>query len=177
APNGSSSEPNVLVFGHTDGGVSSVVNLIARKVVAGVSDGTSRCTERVDSYHVKVEGPNGTRSVNLYDIPGFDGTAESPVQFPSVPISLAIICTQDLPNQVKATANYLKNKWDKHGGVPVIVVINHRAPTPDPAWWGTNGKHFVNIAALKDHACLTRGIQEESKILLHELIMQHLPPG
>ncbi|KAF8843879.1 hypothetical protein BDN67DRAFT_963740 [Paxillus ammoniavirescens] len=163
--------PNVVVFGHSGGGVSSVVNLIAGKAVATVSRDASRCTESVQSYLVDVGDSGRPRSINLYDIPGFNEKGAEFVPFPSVPISLAIICMQDLRNQVRVTANYLKNKWSEHGDIPILIVINHMTPSPDAGWWGDNKKHFANLAALKDHVCLTRNKDNG----LHELIMQHLP--
>jgi len=169
--------PNVIVFGHTGGGVSSVINLIAGEEVATVSHDALRCTERVGSYQVDIGDPGRARSINLYDIPGFDETAGSPVEFPRVTISLAIICAQDLRNQARVTAKYLKNRWGEHGNIPVLIVINHTTYSPDVGWWRENEKHFINLAAFKDHACLTRGKENESKRLLHALIREHLPSG
>ncbi|KIJ14629.1 hypothetical protein PAXINDRAFT_180885 [Paxillus involutus ATCC 200175] len=165
--------PNVIVFGHTGGGVSSVVNLIVGEEVATVSHDTLRCTKRVGPY--QVDDPGRARWINLYDIPGFDDTGKEFVQFPSVPISLAIICAQDTRSQMRVTAKYLQHRWSEHGNIPVLIVVNHTTHSPDAGWWRENEKHFINLAAFKDHACLTRGRENESKILLHALIREHLP--
>ncbi|KAF8137706.1 hypothetical protein EV363DRAFT_676033 [Boletus edulis] len=168
--------PNVMVLGPVGGGVSSVVNLIAGKDVARVSNDTTRCTKKMASYRIQLIDGTKIVPITLYDIPGFDYNAKSPLEFPRVPISLAIICLEDFPAQVKATAEYLQNKWRKHGdgNVPVLVVINHIAPKPDAGWWEENKKHFPSLGIVTDHVCLTRRKKEESTRYLHSLIIQHL---
>ena len=168
--------PNIMVLGPTGGGVSSVVNLIAGKDVARVSNDTSRCTKKMSSYRIRLVDGAKIVPITLYDIPGFEYNAKSPLEFPRVPISLAIICLEDFPAQVRATAEYLQNKWRKHGNgnVPVLVVINHIAPKPDPVWWEENQKHFPSLGVVTDHVCLTRRKKEESTKQLHSLIIQHL---
>ncbi|KIJ05431.1 hypothetical protein PAXINDRAFT_103788 [Paxillus involutus ATCC 200175] len=124
SPSGDPNVLNVIVFGHNGGGVSSVVNLIAGKEIAKVSSDTPRCTVEIGSYQIPVKDSSGKiHSINLYDIPGFNERAQEFVQFPSFAISLAIICTQDLRNQVLVTANYLKKTWGEHGDIPILIVI------------------------------------------------------
>ena len=168
--------PNIMVLGPMGGGVSTVVNLIAGKDVARVSNNTLRCTKKMASYRIELRDAAKTLPIMLYDIPGFDYNAKSPLEFPRVPISLAIICMEDFPAQVKATAEYLQNKWRKHGdrNVPVLVVINHITPKPDAGWWEENKKHFPSLGVVTDHVCLTRRQKEESTRQLHSLIIQHL---
>lgn len=168
--------PNVMVLGPMGGGVSSVVNLIAGKEVAQVSNATSRCTRRMASYHIELRDAGKIVPITLYDIPGFNYNAKSPLEFPRVPISLAIICMEDFSAQVKATAEYLQKRWKKHGdgNIPVLVVINHIAPKPDAGWWEENKRHFPSLTVVTDHVCLTRRKKEESTKQLHSLIIQHL---
>lgn len=158
------------------GGASSVANLIAGKNVAQVSNDTPRCTKKMASYRIQLADGAKTVPFTLYDIPGFDYNAKSPLELPRVPISLAVICLEDFPAQVRATAEYLQNKWRNHGdgNVPVLVVINHIAPKPDASWWEENKKHFPCLDVVTYHICLTRGRKEESIKQLHTLIIQHL---
>jgi len=158
------------------GGVSTVVNLIAGKDVARVSNDTLRCTKKMASYRIELRDAAKILPITLYDIPGFDYNAKSPLEFPRVTISLAIICMEDFPAQVKSTAEYLQNKWKKHAhsNVPVLVVINHISPKPDAGWWEENKKHFPSLSVVTDHVCLTRRQKEESTRQLHSLIIQHL---
>jgi hypothetical protein len=169
--------PNIMVLGPMGGGVSSIVNLIAAKDVAQVSNDTLRCTKKMASYRIELRDAAQTVPIMLYDIPGFDYNTKSPPKIPRVPISLAIICMEDFPAQVRATAEYLQNKWRNHGdgNVPVLVVINHITPKPDAGWWEENKKHFPSLSAVTDHVCLTRRQKEESTKQLHSLIIQHLP--
>ena len=168
--------PNIMVLGPMGGGVSSVVNLIAGKDVAQVSNDTARCTRKMASYQIELRDRAKIVPITLYDIPGFDYNAKSPLEFPRVPISLAVICMEDFPAQVRATADYLKNKWRKHGdgNIPVLVVINHIAPNPDDGWWEENEKHFPSLGVVADHVCLIRRKKEESTRRLQSLIIQHL---
>lgn len=168
--------PNVMVLGPMGGGVSSVVNLIAGKEVSQVSNDTSRCTRKMGSYHIELRDAGKMVPITLYDIPGFNYNAKSPLEFPRVPISLAVICMEDFPAQVRATAEYLQKRWRKHGdgNIPVLVVINHIAPKPDAGWWEENKKHFPSLTVVTDHVCLTRRKKEESTRQLHSLIIQHL---
>lgn len=168
--------PNIMVLGPMGGGVSTVVNLVAGKDISRVSNDTSRCTRNMASYHIELRDAAKIVPVTLYDIPGFDYNAKSPLEFPRVPISLAIICMEDFPAQVKATAEYLKNKWRKHGNgnIPILVVINHISPKPDAGWWEENKKHFPSLNVVTDHVCLIRRKKEESTRQLQSLIIQHL---
>lgn len=168
--------PNIMVLGPMGGGVSSVVNLIAGRVVARVSNDTARCTRKMASYHIELRDGAKVVPIALYDIPGFNYNAKSPLEFPRVPISLAIICMEDFPAQVRATAEYLQNKWKKHGNgnIPVLVVINHIAPKPDVGWWEENKKHFPSLGIVTDHVCLIRQQKEESTKQLQSLIIKHL---
>ena len=168
--------PNIMVLGPMGGGVSTVVNLVAGKDISRVSNDTSRCTRNMASYHIELRDAAKIVPVTLYDIPGFDYNAKSPLEFPRVPISLAIICMEDFPAQVKATAEYLKNKWRKHGNgnIPILVVINHISPKPDAGWWEENKKHFPSLNVVTDHICLIRRKKEESTRQLQSLIIQHL---
>lgn len=168
--------PNIMVLGPMGGGVSTVVNLVAGKDISRVSNDTSRCTRNMASYHIELRDAAKIVPVTLYDIPGFDYNAKSPLEFPRVPISLAIICMEDFPAQVKATAEYLKNKWRKHGNgnIPILVVINHISPKPDADWWEENKKHFPSLNVVTDHVCLIRRKKEESTRQLQSLIIQHL---
>ncbi|KAI9569787.1 hypothetical protein HD554DRAFT_2170787 [Boletus coccyginus] len=104
------SVPNIMILGPMGGDISSVVNLIAGKEVARVSNDTSRCTKKMASYHIELGNASKTVLTTLYDIPGFDYNATFPLEFPRVPISLAIICMEDFPAQVRATADYLQSK-------------------------------------------------------------------
>lgn len=168
--------PNIMVLGPMGGGVSTVVNLVAGKDISRVSNDTPRCTRKMASYHIELRDAAKIVPVTLYDIPGFDYNAKSPLEFPRVPISLAIICMEDFPAQVKATAEYLKNKWRKHGNgnIPILVVINHISPKPDAGWWEENKKHFPSLDIVTDHVCLIRRKKEESTRQLQSLIIQHL---
>ncbi|KAF8555000.1 hypothetical protein OG21DRAFT_1508182 [Imleria badia] len=165
-----------MVLGPMGGGASSVVNLIAGKDVALVSNDTSRCTKKMASYRIQLADGAKVIPITLYDIPGFDYNAKSPLKFPRVPISLVIISLEDFPAQVRATAEYLQDKWRNHGddNVPVLVVISHIAPKPDAGWWEENKKHFPSLGVVTAHVCLTRRKKEESTKQLHSLIIQHL---
>ncbi|KAF9222623.1 hypothetical protein BS17DRAFT_783150 [Gyrodon lividus] len=55
-------------FGETEVGKSSVVNLIAGGIVAGVSPDVERCTLRSDVYNIKVDSSD----LRIYDTVGLD---------------------------------------------------------------------------------------------------------
>ena len=60
--------PNVVLFGETGSGKSSIINMISESQVAAVSSGVRGCTFHSARYTVKVHG----QPFNVYDTAGLD---------------------------------------------------------------------------------------------------------
>jgi len=171
----SKAQQNIVVLGPTGGGASSVVNLIIGKEVAPVSNDTQRRTTEATAYPIELESAGGVIQSTLHDVPSFNS---SPPALSSGGISLAIVCMEDRTPQVKEAICYLDDWANQHScNVPVLVVINHMTPCPDPNWWETNKGHFAKLRLVAGHACLTRKEKlqntEELRSLIIELLFRH----
>lgn len=59
---------NVVLAGETGVGKSSLINLIANKNIAGVSNDSLGCTSEIQNYHTVI----GRDSFEIWDTPGLD---------------------------------------------------------------------------------------------------------
>jgi len=99
-----SSHPlNVILFGQTGHGKSSLINLIAGQEVAKVSSGAAGCTMSFQRYPFLVNG----RDVQVWDTVGLDDP--------------------DMEITAIGQAYQLIRDWEKHGGVDLLLFC-FRAP-------------------------------------------------
>ncbi|KDQ58358.1 hypothetical protein JAAARDRAFT_176274 [Jaapia argillacea MUCL 33604] len=64
----STAAPNIILFGETGTGKSSIVNMLAEADVAGMSSGATGCTFHSQRYTIDIGGSN----YNIYDTAGLD---------------------------------------------------------------------------------------------------------
>ena len=160
--------PNVIIFGETGAGKSSLVNMIAGKYVAPTSSGSVGCTFQSTSYTVNIDGI----LFNLHDTAGLDeargGTIakhDAIVQLYTLlrkletGVNLLIFCMRG----PRITESCVKN-WrlfreiicQRH--VPIILAVTglENEENGMDAWWKQNQEHFTKYEMYPNGvACLT----------------------
>ncbi|KAF7975260.1 hypothetical protein HWV62_10134 [Athelia sp. TMB] len=158
---------NVVIFGETGAGKSSVVNLIAGKALADVRSSASGCTFKSASYEDMVddmvirmhdtvglnEGQEGTVSardaiIELYQL--IKGLEEG--------ISLLVFCVR---GRIKDTTKknyrmFFEGLCQKQ--VPIILLVTGlELEEPDmESWWSRNAQEFNSVNMIfAGHACIT----------------------
>ncbi|KAH0827600.1 P-loop containing nucleoside triphosphate hydrolase protein [Lanmaoa asiatica] len=160
---------NIVLFGETGVGKSSVINLIAGQQIAIVSPDTMRCTLSSRRYSFPVSG----KVFHIWDTPGLEEPEMGAVGYMAA-IEGALTLIQQLAQQGgidlllfcmrgnRVTATTQSNYRLFHGvlcrsQVPIALVITHLEREPDmEAWWTRNlasmEKYGIKSAG---HACVT----------------------
>ncbi|KAF8056962.1 P-loop containing nucleoside triphosphate hydrolase protein [Lyophyllum atratum] len=153
---GPTTVPNVLIFGETGAGKSSLINLIAGQVVASVS--TSAQGETYESTPHSFTIPGTTQAVQLWDTPGLNegehGTIpalqamknlEHLVSKMRQGVSLLVYCVRGPRFRDGWKTNYnLIVKGFCQGKVPVVLIVTgleNESPSMED-WWTRNEKVF-----------------------------------
>jgi len=168
--------PNVLVFGETGTGKSSLINMIAGSDIAGVSGDALGYTFGSKAYEVSIDGT----IVRLWDTAGLNEGEHG-----TVPAENAMQNLQGLVHKLKGGVsllvycvrgtrfrNIMQVNYDLFYGiicqkqVPVVIVVTGlENESPMESWWAENGgeleSHGMKFAG---HACVTmiRGKQLKS---------------
>lgn len=164
---------NIVFFGETGTGKSSIINAIAREQLATTSDDAMGCT----SYHKRhLVTISGQRFV-LFDTAGFgegpagrvpDAEARrqlksllrqlmSSSRSPSHGIDLLVYCmssrTFTLPAIIRTYDTFYARVCRKK--VPIVIVITGLEKEPNmESWWDKNKGNFENMR-FAGHACVT----------------------
>ncbi|KZP22228.1 P-loop containing nucleoside triphosphate hydrolase protein [Athelia psychrophila] len=159
--------PNIIVFGHTGAGKSSLVNMIAGEDVARTSNDIIGCTFKSEPYHITTPQ---NRKITLWDTAGLDegptgqvttlaamkNIRELTTQLAdSTGLSLIIYMVRGrLVGSIRK--NYLLFKAFCDGKVPFVIVVTGLDGESDRAgWWNRNEGHFREAGLLGDgHACI-----------------------
>ncbi|KAG1835979.1 P-loop containing nucleoside triphosphate hydrolase protein [Suillus subalutaceus] len=174
-PNASSShhetrprKRNIVIFGETGSGKSSIINTIAQNQLAKTSDDAHGCTSTVQPYPVEISGQRfvliDTAGLNL----GTDtvSAAKAEEQLKSLlhelmssrmdGISLLVYCMYSTiaPRALdKAYNKFYSGICQKK--VPIVVVVTGlEKETRMESWWDTNREIFKGMY-FADHACVT----------------------
>lgn len=163
---------NIVIFGETGSGKSSVINAIAGKQLAKTSDDATGCTPCYKRYPVSF---SGQRFV-LFDTAGFGegpaGRVPDPQakrqlksllrqlmssRSPSDGIDLLVYCmsskTTALPAVVRAYDTFYARVCRKK--VPIVIVITGLENEPSmESWWDRNKDKFKSMH-FAGHACVT----------------------
>ncbi|KAH7913273.1 P-loop containing nucleoside triphosphate hydrolase protein [Hygrophoropsis aurantiaca] len=186
--------PNIIIFGETGTGKSSLINLIANDKIAKTSSGAAGCTLDAQSYLV----PIGTRKFRLWDTVGLNepslGVNGYLVAIEKAyklicdleregGITLLMFCMRGGRITAAAQSNYrlffdiLCNKE-----VPIALVITNLENEPSmEGWWEANKKQFDRFGMHSvGHACITAhpglgGVHSdkylESRQRMHNLLL------
>ncbi|KAG1731274.1 P-loop containing nucleoside triphosphate hydrolase protein [Suillus lakei] len=163
---------NVVIFGETGSGKSSIINAIAREQLAETSDDATGCTSGHKRHPVTISG----QRFNLFDTAGLGegpaGTvpaAEAKKQLkgllhqlmssrsPSDGIGLLVYCVSSRatapPALVRAYNTFYSRVCRKK--VPIVLVVTGLENEPDvESWWDANKIKFKSMH-FADHACVT----------------------
>ena len=153
-----------VFFGKTGTGLSSVINLMAGRKVAKVSDGLKSETRECRAY---VDVKAGLHKFYVWDTVGLDGT----YSVDTVPeiivnlihdlqsqggIDLLVFCiagsTPEVEHKVLAAFIFLREFLCK-SQIPVGFIITHlEQASPMETWWVKNGEKLLETLGMKTHA-------------------------
>jgi tRNA U34 5-carboxymethylaminomethyl modifying GTPase MnmE/TrmE len=160
---------NIILFGETGVGKSSVINLIAGEQVAGTSSDAVGCTMSSTLHEFSIKGrqfhiwdtvglEEPTMGVNGY-LPAIEKSIELIQRLSSQSgVDLLLMCIRG--NRLTATtqSNYRLFYEGLCGSkVPIAFVITHLEWEDDMEdWWTRNVKHVENFGMkCAGHACIT----------------------
>jgi len=161
---------NVIVFGESGVGKSSIINLIVDSQVAKTSPDADACTTRTLSYDVIIGG----NKYRLWDTPGLNGgtlglfraaiaerklkTFLRKVLSKNEP-SLLIYCVRASRATRALVYHYQTIRLvTDESAVPMVIVINglENSRGDMETWWGNNVTALSNHGMqFVDHACIT----------------------
>lgn len=177
---------NVIVFGETGAGKSSVINMIIGKQVAESSSAASGCTFHSEPYEVDLDG---TLLLRLWDTSGLNegknGTVSAKEAVDSLfnlitrvqGVSLLVYCIRG--PRIKATTadNYeLFFHGLCHAKVPIVLVVTGLEGEEDrDSWWNDNSGVFqdqgLNFSG-QAGVVATRGKERGGKRMFDEEYVQ-----
>ncbi|KAF9234440.1 hypothetical protein BU15DRAFT_65683 [Melanogaster broomeanus] len=165
---------NVVVFGHTGAGVSSLVNLIVgrndAKVAKVVGDSKST-TRKAACYSTSIGG----RLVKVHDIPAYDvvGVGHWEAKFPAS-ANLIIVCSENKERRAVAAASRATQlRVSRYHNAPVILVASHQGQGEHQGKWATTASaHFEVVPGVLAQEVVTQPSMDSdaTRALLHDLI-------
>ncbi|KAH7925679.1 P-loop containing nucleoside triphosphate hydrolase protein [Leucogyrophana mollusca] len=168
--------PNVIIFGETGSGKSSVINMISQTYVAPISSGATGCTFNYVRYPVEIQGA----PFNLYDTAGLDEGDHGKVAKQDAiaqlyklivdlegGVSLLVFCMRGPRIKEAAHKNWrLFHEVFCKKNVPIVIVITGlEQEDPMDNWWRQNKAAFHKYGMVPSgNACITatRGRQNRS---------------
>ncbi|KAG1825517.1 P-loop containing nucleoside triphosphate hydrolase protein, partial [Suillus subaureus] len=163
---------NVVIFGETGSGKSSIINVIAQEQVARTSNDALGCTSEYKRYSVDISG----QKFALFDTAGLnEGTAGTvtpkqakqqlksllnklmSLKSPLGGIDLLVYCMHytTSPRAILGTYNTVYSGTSRKKRVPIVVVVTGlESTTPMESWWDAH-KEIFNSMDLVGHACVT----------------------
>jgi len=166
----SSQTLNVILFGETGTGKSSVINLMARRPIAKTSSGVDLCTTKSKDYQFNV----GPRQIKIWDTIGLNkpqmagnrlydtitrGIALIREVSEAGGVDLLLLCISG--NRITATTRSIYRLFYEalcNKEVPVALVITHlERENPMEDWWKRNEDIILNRYKIQSvgHACVT----------------------
>ena len=196
------SSHNVLIFGETGVGKSSIINLIAGEPLADISSGATVCTMEATSYDVVLaDGQGLDHHIRFFDTAGLNqpNFAQNhhltAIEKASELIArlqrkggiyLLIFCIRGGTITANMVQNYrLFSHILCQNQVPVAFVITGLENEPSmEEWWNLNAAIFERYSlSCVAHACVTatRGLNnyyatqyQQSQITIRSMLLEHL---
>ncbi|KAG2134459.1 P-loop containing nucleoside triphosphate hydrolase protein [Suillus clintonianus] len=171
---------NVVIFGQTGAGKSSLVNLITWTQASPTSPDTKGCTTESTVYEHDAVTQNKTLKVQLFDTVGLDEGPEGTVPNEQAQIALKkllktleanrgihllMYCVLGSKDAQALERNYKLLCSKVKGGVPIVLVVTGlegRKPEMEQ-WWTDNEKSISDLGMkFSGHACITAVTINES---------------
>ncbi|KAG2030669.1 P-loop containing nucleoside triphosphate hydrolase protein [Suillus americanus] len=174
---------NVVIFGESGAGKSSLVNLIAGTNTAVTSSDTGGCTTGANPHDILIQ--NETLKVRLFDTAGLDEGPRGTVPDKEARrilknlvrtlmeqgnIHLIIYCVRGERVIRTLRRNYEFIHSQVKSKVPIVLVATSlESYEPDmEEWWRLNEKTISELGmAFAGHACITTGTITQSKVTEH----------
>ncbi|KAG2131411.1 P-loop containing nucleoside triphosphate hydrolase protein [Suillus bovinus] len=164
---------NIVIFGETGAGKSSLVNLITRTQSAPTSSDAMGCTTKTTVYEHDIVLQNKILNIKLFDTAGLDEGSEGTVPDKEAQkvlkkllqtlmeqdgIHLLMYCVQGTRESLALRRNYMSLYSKVKEKVPIVIVVT-RLENQEPdmeEWWRKNQQSISNLKmTFAGHACVT----------------------
>ncbi|KZP16937.1 P-loop containing nucleoside triphosphate hydrolase protein, partial [Athelia psychrophila] len=179
---------NIILFGESGAGKSSLVDMIAGMDCAKTSDGAVGCTFQSTSYDVDLPD----HSLIIWDTAGLNEGQKGNINFTEAAgniykltyqldgVNLLVYCVRSrITNNMVQNYNMFRAFCDDE--VPIVLVITAMENCPDgDVWWASNIHHFEKEGIeVVDHACVStlkgygEGKYEAWRAEVQDMIAKH----
>ncbi|KAG1812622.1 P-loop containing nucleoside triphosphate hydrolase protein [Suillus subaureus] len=171
---------NVVIFGETGAGKSSLINLVTKKHSAPTSCDTTGCTIQTNVYDLSIESiQSNLLKVKLFDTPGLDEGSQGAVPDKEAQqvlkkllrslrddLHLLMYCVRGVRARRALYRNYNLIRSEVKGRVPIVLVVTcleDQEPGMED-WWKNNERIISDFGmTFSGHACITTmTIQEDA---------------